>query len=755
MKPRKKLVICLAFLAVSSWILSADDRLKTIDDEVTLQFSMLESAVQEGAYITGNLEQLGFKKYDGMKLPREKDLKQRMYTFRAVFFLDTAVKGHDLSVHLGPADYPLHLYLNGTKIYVWGRYGKHYNSTAYNSPNIYLPAKLLHYGAEKNEIAIQIFPRYEVRPLGTVTILAFTKGAAQAFFRDLLNIHLIQGACLIAFILFLYFLFLFISHGSRDLRYLFFSLTCLFFLISYFNISYSNDMVNEVLNEKISRIGFPLTTVFLSLFIIEYTGFLKKRKFFNRLIKVIIAIPAVISTFLFLFKDSKQAVHKQFDSVMMYFLLPLLVFTFSVITWYVVVSIKSRRGFSPLVVWFGFIAIIITSITDIIYVMALVAPYAWVIPYGYVFMVLCIFFTLSIEQSLVHKKSEDTLIELEKKNSSLKKVMDNISYVAGNLVESSTRLESNIGKSVEVIEKNRETNKQMLESIISQFDSIEAMLLQVANRITTSSERIPQAITRQTSAVGDVNNIMSKMKSDIESTSVSSIESSETANKLANIADESSKIVTESKRTISKISEYSDFINQVMSAIEDITEKTSLLSINASIEAANSGIVGKGFSVIASEIRNLAAKSKKNLESSFENLNNMKAIIEKSNMMADEVYTRLFNIIDESKRSAVKINDITAMIEEQKTQSATILQAVERLLNDTTQINMLCEQEQQDDEKIKTTLLDFKNSFEGITGLLREQEQKEIELHTSINSIREVMSENLKNVDILNSSLQT
>ncbi len=755
MKPRKKLVICLAFLAFSSWILSADDRLKTIDDEVTLQFSILESALQEGAYITGNLEQLGFKKYDGMKLPREKDLKQRMYTFRAVFFLDTAVKGHDLSVHLGPADYPLHLYLNGTKIYVWGRYGKHYNSTAYNSPNIYLPEKLLHYGTEKNEIAIQIFPRYEVRPLGTVTILAFTKGAAQAFFRDLLNIHLIQGACLIAFILFLYFLFLFISHGSRDLRYLFFSLTCLFFLISYFNISYSNDMVNEVLNEKISRIGFPLTTVFLSLFIIEYTGFLKKRKFFKRLIKVIIAIPAVIMSFLFLFKDSKQAIHKQFDSVMVYFLLPLLVFTFSVITWYVIVSIKSRRGFSPLVVWFGFIAIIITSITDIIYVMALVAPYAWVIPYGYVFMVLCIFFTLSIEQSLVHKKSEDTLIELEKKNSSLKKVMDNISYVAGNLVESSTRLESNIGKSVEVIEKNRETNKQMLESIINQFDSIEAMLLQVADRITTSSERIPQAITRQTSAVGDVNNIMSKMKSDIESTSVSSIESSETANKLANIADESSKIVTESKRTISKISEYSDFINQVMSAIEDITEKTSLLSINASIEAANSGIVGKGFSVIASEIRNLAAKSKKNLESSFENLNNMKAIIEKSNMMADEVYTRLFNIIDESKRSAVKINDITAMIEEQKTQSATILQAVEMLLNDTSQINMLCEQEQQDDEKIKTTLLDFKNSFEGITGLLREQEQKEMELHASINSIREVMSENLKNVDILNSSLQT
>jgi methyl-accepting chemotaxis protein len=753
---RNKVLIALLLIPFfSSPPLCAEDRLKNIDDQLELKFYILESAVHEGAYISGDMGDQGFTMYDGLKLPVNKDLKNRMYTFRAVFYLDESLKERDLAVYLGPADYPFHLYVNGVEIFIWGRYKGQYNSTYYNSPNIFLPPQLLAYGARKNEIAIQIFPRYETRPLGSVTILSYGKGMFYSFLRDLFNIHLIQGSCMIAFVLFLYFLFLYFSHGAKDLKYLFFSLTCLFFIFSYFNISYSHDLVNEVLNEKISRLGFPLTTAFLALFIIEYTESFKKRRAVKLSVHGIVLLPAVVSAVIIMFQPDKKGVASQLDVVMLYYLLPLLLFAFAILCRYVFVSITRKKEYSPLVILIGFLAIIITSTTDIIYVMVLVAPYAWSIPYGYVFMVLCIFFTLSIDQSRVQIQSENNRRELEKKNLALKAMMDDISYVAGNLVESSTRLEGNIEKSVRVIEKNRETNKALLDNIISQFDSIESMLLQVANRITTSSERIPMAISHQTTAVGDVNNIMSKMKTDIETTSVSSIETSQTANRLAHIADESSKIVTESKKTITKISEYSDFINQVLSSIEDITEKTSLLSINASIEAANSGAIGKGFSVIASEIRKLASKSKKNLDTSFENLNSMKNILGKSNSLADEVYERLFNIIDESKHSAAKINDITTMIEEQKNQSVTILQAVESLLHETTKINSLCQQEQQDDEKIKTTLMNLKNSFESITELLKEQEQKENELQTSITDIREVMSENLKNVDILNNSLKS
>ncbi|MBN1797778.1 MAG: hypothetical protein JW822_04320 [Spirochaetales bacterium] len=754
MKRKYKVFIIGLCLFVFHQFGFADNTLSDAADEVVVELFILESSLDEGNYITEDIHEIGFKKYDGKNLPQDKDVEKRMYTFRGEFFIHESLRQEKLALHFGPSDYPYQVYINGIKVFTSGIFRDGYNSSNYSSPNIFLSQDLLKYGQEKNEVAVQIYPKYEISPLDTVTILSYNRGSVKAFFRDLFNVHLIQGSSLIAFILFLYFLFLFFAHRCKEQKYLFFSLTCLFVIFSYFNITYSNNMVNQVVNEKISRFGFPLTAMCLLLFIIEYTQSFAAKKKLKIIIKLGVAVPAIIIAFVIALQNTKQSIHAVFDSAMLYIILPILLFSALLLFRYVFIALFRNKNYSPLAVLAGFIMIIITSSHDMYNVMNSLTPYAWTVPYGYLLMVLSIFFSLSLEQSQVFMQSEDNRKEVEKKNISLRKMMDNISYVATNLVESSTRLKGNIEKSMEVIENNRETNKAMLEKIIKQFENIELIINQVTNRITTSSQRIPKAINHQTSAVGDVNSIMSKMKQDIEATSASSIETSNTANKLAHIADESKQIVSESKKTIDKITEYSEFINQILSSIEDITEKTNLLSINASIEAANSGVVGKGFSVIANEIRNLAAKSKKNLDTSFENLSNMKNIILKSNQLTDNVYNRLFNIINESKRSALKINHITDLIEQQKNQSINILQSVESLLNDTVEINKLCEEEQKDDEKIKTTLVDFRGSFETITGLLKEQEEKENELFVSINSIKDVMSENLNNVDILNASLK-
>jgi methyl-accepting chemotaxis protein len=744
------LFVCLFFIPKQ---IAADNVLSDIHDEAAVDLFILESSLDEGKYITGDIREFDFTKYDGKNLPKEKDVERRMYTFLGEFFIDGSLKQENLALHFGPSDYPYNIYINGIKVFTSGFFENGYNSSNYNSPNIFLSQDYLKYGEEKNQVAVQIYPKYETSPLASVTILSYNKGSLKSFFRDLFNVHLIQGSSLIALILFLYFLFLFFAHRCKEQKYLFFSLTCLFIIFSYFNISFSNNMVDQVIHEKMSRCGFPLTAMSLLLFIIEYTKTFKAHKRLNFVIKCIVAAPALIIAFIIALQNSKQMIHGMFDSAMMFVILPTLLFSFVLLIRFVFISLREQRSYSSLAVFMSFIMIIITSSHDMYNVMNSLTPYAWTVPYGYLIMVLSIFFSLSLEQSQIYIQSENNRKEVEEKNISLKKMMENISYVAGNLVESSSRLNDHIEKSMSIIQNNRETNKQMLEKMMKQFENIELIINQVDNRIVSSSQRIPKAINHQTDAVGDVNNIMSRMKEDIEATSISSVETSNTANKLANIADESSKIVTESKKTINTITEYSDFINQILSSIEDITEKTNLLSINASIEAANSGSIGKGFSVIANEIRNLAAKSKKNLDTSFENLNSMKNIIKKSNQLADDVYTRLFNIINESKLSALKINHITELIEQQKNQSINIMQSVESLLNDTVEINKLCEEEQRDDEKIQSTLVEFKNSFETIGSLFKEQEEKENELYTSITSIKEVMNENLKNVDILNASL--
>ncbi|WP_026835926.1 methyl-accepting chemotaxis protein [Eubacterium xylanophilum] len=61
--------------------------------------------------------------------------------------------------------------------------------------------------------------------------------------------------------------------------------------------------------------------------------------------------------------------------------------------------------------------------------------------------------------------------------------------------------------------------------------------------------------------------------------------------------------------TIEILSKYSNNIGQIVNTINDIAEETNLLSLNASIEAARAGAAGKGFSVVANQIRKLADQS--------------------------------------------------------------------------------------------------------------------------------------------------
>ena len=113
----------------------------------------------------------------------------------------------------------------------------------------------------------------------------------------------------------------------------------------------------------------------------------------------------------------------------------------------------------------------------------------------------------------------------------------------------------------------------------------------------------------------------------MENTQARSDKSNSAAKHLSELAEKSSDMILDSKRAIGKISEYSQFLNDMLVAIEDIADKTNILSINAAIEAARQGKNGRGFSVIAGEISSLSQKSKDTLESSFEKIKSMYEII--------------------------------------------------------------------------------------------------------------------------------
>ena len=62
--------------------------------------------------------------------------------------------------------------------------------------------------------------------------------------------------------------------------------------------------------------------------------------------------------------------------------------------------------------------------------------------------------------------------------------------------------------------------------------------------------------------------------------------------------------------TINRLSEQTQAVGDIITTVSDLAEQSNLLSVNASIEAAKAGEQGKGFTVVAQEVKSLAEQSK-------------------------------------------------------------------------------------------------------------------------------------------------
>jgi methyl-accepting chemotaxis protein len=269
-----------------------------------------------------------------------------------------------------------------------------------------------------------------------------------------------------------------------------------------------------------------------------------------------------------------------------------------------------------------------------------------------------------------------------------------------------------------------------LQGVVKDIGNSSKPLSNLASNLNQVSMQARDTITSQQMAAADAKAAVDEMTSSVDAVAHSANEAANAAGEASTAADDGQRVVNqtvssiqslasrveETAVVIKKLEEDSNQVGVVLDVIKGIAEQTNLLALNAAIEAARAGEQGRGFAVVADEVRTLASRTQQSTEEIQSTIEQLQDAARSAVSVMAKGTEQATVSVDEANKAGSSLNAITDTI-------SRITQMNDQIANSTGEQQKVADMISSNVDDINSRTDDTTSSSEQLTAVSSELEQ--------------------------------